>query len=191
MARRNRDPFIVLIATLISLRTKDKVTGEAAARLFSLADTPEAMARLDVTEIERAIYPALYRHNKARTIKNICQTLLEKYGGRVPDTMDALLELKGVGRKTANLVLIDACGKEGICVDTHVHKITNRWGYVSTRTPEETENALREKLPRQYWTEINLLLVPFGQWVCKSVSPLCSQCPVSTHCLRVNVKRHR
>ncbi|MHB9027331.1 MAG: endonuclease III domain-containing protein [Candidatus Latescibacterota bacterium] len=191
MAEEVRDPYRILIATLISLRTRDEVTGIAANRLFEIADTPEAMVSLPAVEIEKAIYPATFHQNKAFTIKDVSKVLLEKYGGRVPDTLEELLSLNGVGRKTANLVLIDAFGKEGICVDTHVHRITNRWGYVSTRTPDETEFALREKLPKQYWMEINKLLVPFGQHVCKPVSPHCSHCPLFHHCMRVGVTTHR
>ncbi len=191
MAVRKRDPYHVLIATIISLRTKDEITRAAVKRLFPLADTPRGMARLREDEIAEAIYPALYRHNKARTIQEISRAILETHSGRVPDSMDELLALKGVGRKTANLVLTIGYGKEGICVDTHVHRITNRWGYVSTKTPEETEFALRGKLPRKYWIEINDLLVAFGQNICKPISPLCSKCPLYDHCMRVGVGVHR
>lgn len=191
MAEVNRDPYRILIATLISLRTKDGVTGAAARRLFALADTPGNMAALGEDEIARAIYPALYRMNKARTIREISRTLLDEYGGRVPDTLETLLSLRGVGRKTANLVITKGFGKPGICVDTHVHRITNRWGYVSTKSPDETEFALRKKLPERYWLLINDLLVAFGQNLCRPVSPFCSRCPVSAQCMRAEVSTHR
>ncbi len=191
MANRRRDPYRVLIATLISLRTKDEVTRMASERLFGLANTPEEMVRLSEEQIAEAIHPALYNWNKAATIRNVSRTLIEEYGGRVPDTMEELLALKGVGRKTANLVLTDGFRKPGICVDTHVHRITNRWGYVRTKTPEETEFALREKLPAKYWQEINELLVAFGQNVCRPISPFCSQCPVYEYCERNGVATHR
>lgn len=191
MAEEVRDPYRILIATLISLRTRDEVTGKVSHRLFEIAETPEKMVNLDAAVIEKAIYPATFHQNKARIIQDVSRVLLEQYGGRVPDSLEELLSIKGVGRKTANLVLIDAFGKEGICVDTHVHRITNRWGYVSTKAPDETEFALRDKLPKQYWMEINKLLVPFGQHVCKPVSPLCSRCPLCRHCRQVGVKTHR
>jgi endonuclease III len=191
IAEKDRNPFRILISTLISLRTKDEVTREASNRLFSLTDSPEEMAKLPIEEIEKAVYPAGFYHNKARTIKEVCGILVKKYGGKVPDSMETLLTLKGVGRKTANLVLTLGYGIEGICVDTHVHRITNRWGYISTKTPNETEFALCEKLPRKYWIEINDLLVTFGQNLCKPISPLCSQCPVHDYCKRVGVTIHR
>lgn len=191
IAMERRDPYKVLISTLISLRTKDEVTEEASERLFKIADTPEKMACLETDVIRKAIYPAGFSPSKATTIKNITLFLLEKYTGNVPDTLEELLLLKGVGRKTANLVLIEGFQKEGICVDTHVHRITNRWGYVSTRTPDETEFALREKLPAQYWMEINRHLVSFGRNICKPISPLCTECPLHNHCNRVGVTIHR
>jgi endonuclease-3 len=191
IAMEKRDPYRVLISTLISLRTKDEVTEGASERLFKLADTPQAMVGLDTEAIMNAIYPAVFFPSKAHTIQDVSRTLLEKYHGRVPDTLEELVELKGVGRKTANLVLIEGFRKEGICVDTHVHRITNRWGYVSTRNPDETEFALRDKLPRTYWMEINRLLVPFGKHICKPISPLCSECPLHNYCLRVGVTVHR
>lgn len=191
MAHMRRDPFRVLISTIISLRTKDEVTRYASERLFALADSPREMMSLDMEALEKAIFPAGFYKNKARTIKEISATLVEKYGGAVPDDLDELLTLKGVGRKTANLVLIEGFQKTGVCVDTHVHRITNRWGYVATKTPDETEFALRKKLPVEYHMEINELLVAFGQHVCKPISPLCSQCPLHNHCMRVGVTIHR
>ncbi|HPC78515.1 MAG TPA: endonuclease III, partial [bacterium] len=147
IAERDRDPFRILISTILSLRTKDEVTSIASEKLFSLARTPEEMLRLEEEEIEKAIYPVGFYRNKAKTIKEICKVLIERYNGRVPDDIDELLKLKGVGRKTANLVITLGYNKPGICVDTHVHRISNRLGYVKTKTPEETEFALREKLP--------------------------------------------
>jgi endonuclease III len=181
----------VLIACLLSLRTKDETTGPAAARLFALADTPEAMLRLTPKRIERAIFPVGFYRTKARVILGVCRDLLARFGGRVPDEIDALLTLKGVGRKTANLVVTQGFNKPGICVDIHVHRISNRLGYVRTRNPEETESALRQSLPKRYWIGYNDLLVSFGQNICQPVSPKCSECPVRAPCARVGVTRSR
>jgi endonuclease III len=181
----------VLIACILSLRTQDTTTGPAAARLFALADTPAALLRLTPRQIERAIYPVGFYRTKARVLRGISRDLIERHGGRVPDTIEALLTLNGVGRKTANLVVTMGYGKPGICVDTHVHRISNRLGYVRTRTPEQTEMALRARLPRQYWIGYNDLLVSFGQNICTPVSPRCSTCPVSPLCRRVGVTSSR
>jgi endonuclease-3 len=191
VAQESRDPFQVLVSCLISLRTKDEVTGEASARLFRLARTPRTMVGLPASTIARAIYPAGFYRTKARTIREICRTLLARHGGQVPATMEELLALKGVGRKTANLVLTIGFGMPGICVDTHVHRISNRLGIVETNTPEQTESALRQVLPRRYWIPYNDLLVTFGQNLCKPISPLCSACPVHDDCpqLGVGVRR--
>ncbi len=191
VAQDSRDPFRVLIACLISLRTKDEVTAEASARLFRLARTPRAMVRLPAARIARAIYPAGFYRTKARTIKGLCRTLLAEHGGKVPDDLERLLGLKGVGRKTANLVITIGYGKPGICVDTHVHRISNRLGIVSTKIPEETEFALRKLLPRRHWIPYNDLLATFGQNLCKPISPLCSTCPVQVICPRLGVTKHR
>jgi endonuclease-3 len=185
------DPFRVLVACLLSLRTKDETTGPAAARLFALADTPERMLLLAARTIERAIYPVGFYRTKARVLREISRDLLARFGGAVPDDIDALLSLKGVGRKTANLVVTQGFNKPGICVDVHVHRISNRWGYVKTRTPEETEMALRRRLPRRYWIGYNDLLVSFGQNICLPVSPRCSECPLRRSCPRRNVLRSR
>jgi endonuclease-3 len=181
----------VLIACLLSLRTQDTTTGPAAARLFSLADTPSGLSRVPVRTIERAIYPVGFYRTKARVLAELSRDLLERFGGAVPDDIDRLLTLNGVGRKTANLVVTLGFGKPGICVDTHVHRITNRLGWVRTRTPDETEAALRARLPRRYWIELNDLLVTFGQNVCTPVSPRCSACPVRPCCARVGVTTAR
>ncbi len=191
IAHSSRDPFKVLISTIISLRTKDEVTREASERLYKLAETPEEILKLKKKKIEKAIYPAGFYKNKAKTILNISKDIIKKYDGRVPDDLDELLTLNGVGRKTANLVLTQGYSLPGICVDTHVHRISNRIGYVSTKNPKDTEFALREKLPKEYWIEYNDLLVAFGQNICKPISPMCSQCPVHNHCMRVGVTIHR
>jgi endonuclease-3 len=185
------DPFYVLIACILSLRTKDETTGPAAARLFTLADTPATMARLPARRIERAIYPVGFYRTKAQVILGICRDLLARFGGRVPGTIDELLTLKGVGRKTANLVVTMGFGKPGICVDVHVHRISNRWGLIHTRNPEESEAELRRRLPRRYWIGYNDLLVAFGQNICQPVSPRCSICPLAPACPRVGVTRSR
>ena len=185
------DPFTTLISCLLSLRTKDETTRAASGRLFRLARTPRRMLRLPVRTIERAIYPVGFYRTKARTVRRVCQTLLTRYGGRVPDDLDELLTIKGVGRKTANLVVTLAFRKDGICVDTHVHRISNRWGYVRTKTPEQTEMALRKKLPRRYWQIYNDLLVTFGQNLCHPTSPWCSRCPLDRVCAKVGVVRSR
>lgn len=184
-------PFKVLISTLLSLRTKDTTTAGAARRLFAEADTPEAILRLPLETLEKLIYPVGFYKTKAKTIHLACQTLLEKYGGKVPGDLDELLTMKGVGRKTANLVVTLGFNLPGICVDIHVHRISNRWGYVATATPDETETALRQKLPKKYWIEFNDLLVTYGQNVCLPVSPRCSTCPLAALCPKNGVARHR
>jgi endonuclease-3 len=185
------DPFRVLVACILSLRTQDTTTAPAAARLFAVADTPTAMLRLPASRIAELIYPVGFYRTKARVILGICRDLLGRFDGRVPDTIDELLTLDGVGRKTANLVVTLGFDKPGICVDTHVHRISNRLGYVRTRTPEQTEMALRARLPRRYWIGYNDLLVSFGQNVCAPISPRCSTCPVSGLCRRVGVTSAR
>jgi endonuclease-3 len=186
-----RDPFKILIGCLLSLRTRDETTGPAAARLFALAGSAAEMGRLPVEAIERAIYPVGFYHTKANTILEICRVLVERHGSKVPDTIEGLLELKGVGRKTANLVLALGFQQPAICVDTHVHRISNRWGYVHTNTPEQTEFALRRKLPKAYWLVYNDLLVAFGQNVCLPISPRCTPCPLHEMCPKIGVKTHR
>jgi endonuclease III len=184
-------PFKVLIATLLSLRTRDETTAIVAPRLFAMADTPATMAALDESQIAELIYPVGFYRNKARDIKAICTILITKYNGDVPTTMDELLALPGVGRKTANLVLAIGHNIPAICVDIHVHRICNRWGYLDTKTPEETEMALRRDLPESAWIDINGLLVTLGQQICHPVSPRCSQCPVADVCARRGVTRQR
>lgn len=190
-ARSRRDPFRVLISCILSLRTKDETTAAASLRLFALADTPEALLDVSERKIAHTIFPVGFYNTKARHIRAICRRLIEQYGGRVPDDMDRLLALPGVGRKTANLVLTIGFGKPGICVDTHVHRISNRWGWVNTKTPEQTEMALRELLPPRHWIHFNDLLVTFGQNCCKPISPHCNTCPVESDCPKIGVARHR
>lgn len=191
MATHGATPFEILIAALLSARTLDTVTAVIAPRLFALARTPEQMLRLNAREIEKAIHGVAFSETKSKQILEISRILIEQYGSRVPDDLDQLDELPGVGRKIANLVVTDAFNKPGICVDTHVHRITNRWGYVHTKTPDETELALREKLPRRHWHEINKLLVALGQNVCRPTIPSCSICPVYQYCERVGVGKQR
>ncbi|RMG68140.1 MAG: endonuclease III [Nitrospirae bacterium] len=191
VASHREDPFQVLISCILSLRTQDETTAKATERLFRLADTPERLCRLSTVQIERAIYPVGFYRVKAERIKDISCRIANEYGGRVPDSIEELLKLKGVGRKTANLVIARGYKKPAICVDTHVHRITNRWGYVNTKTPEETEFALRERLPKKYWKEINGLLVAFGQGICRPLSPFCSKCSISQFCEKRGVKRMR
>ena len=189
--RRKRDPFKVLISCILSLRTQDRTTGIASERLFKLASDPATMSKLPVNTIKKAIYPVGFYNVKSKRIKELCRALIDNCNSKVPGDLDELLKLKGVGRKTANLVLTLGYRKPGICVDTHVHRITNRWGYVKTKTPEQTEFALRKKLPCKYWLEINGLLVAFGQGICRPVSPLCSKCSIEEFCDRRGVKTHR
>ena len=191
VARSHHSPYHILITTLISLRTKDEVTSKAAERLFKAAPTPREILRLPERRIAQLIYPAGFYRTKAKTIRDVTKTIIDKYGGVVPDDIEELTTMKGVGRKTANLVVTLGYNKLGICVDTHVHRISNRFGYVKTRTPDQTEQALRRKLPKRYWIEYNDLLVTFGQNHCVPVSPRCSTCPVRKECPRVGVTTSR
>ena len=191
IANRGATPFEVLVSTLLSLRTKDEVTGEAARRLFAVARTPQAMVELAPETIAQLIYPVGFYPTKAKRLLEISRILLDRYDGEVPADLDELTGLPGVGRKTANLVLVEGFKIPAICVDTHVHRISNRIGYVKTKTPEQTELALRKKLPRQHWIRYNELLVAFGQTLCRPVSPFCSRCPVADMCPQIGVERHR
>jgi endonuclease-3 len=191
IAAERGDPFLTLIGCILSLRTKDQATAIAAPRLFSRAGTPHEMLELSADEIAALIYPVGFYRTKARQILQICGDLLDRFAGTVPDRIDDLLTLNGVGRKTANLVVTEAFGKPGICVDTHVHRISNRWGLISSTAPDESETQLRKVLPRRYWIEYNALLVAFGQTICQPVSPWCSRCPVSHLCPRIGVVRSR
>lgn len=191
IAEETGDPFRILVSCLLSLRTRDATTAAASNRLFSLATTPQDLVLLPIPTIEDAIYPVGFYKTKARRLPQLCRELLQRYDGKVPGDLDELLTLPGVGRKTANLVITLGFGKPGICVDTHVHRITNRWGYVRTSSPLGTEQALRRKLPREYWTILNDLLVPYGQYRCTPLSPFCTQCRLAAWCRRVGVTRHR
>ncbi|MCA1960494.1 MAG: endonuclease III [Desulfomonile sp.] len=190
-SRKRRNPFDVLISTILSLRTKDEVTRVAARRLLDRASTPEAILALSEEEIAKLIFPVGFYKTKARTLRLVCRDLLDRYAGKVPDDIDELLTLKGVGRKTANLVVTLGYGKLGVCVDTHVHRVSNRLGYVNTKTPEQTEQELRKKLPHKYWIEFNDLLVTWGQNICVPISPFCSKCALLPYCRQVGVTRRR
>ncbi|NQT23977.1 endonuclease III [candidate division KSB1 bacterium] len=191
IAERSNDPYQVLVSTLLSLRTKDVTTTVASRRLFARATTPEQMLDLSAKEIEKRIFPVGFYHRKAENLRTVSRLILEKHGGLVPDNLDELLALPGVGRKTANLVITLGFGKPGICVDTHVHRISNRFGYVQTKSPDETEMVLREKLPNKWWIPINDILVAFGQSLCAPISPWCSKCKVSDYCEQIGVKTRR
>jgi len=186
-----KDPFLVLVSCLISLRTKDEVTYPASLRLFRLADNPKKMSKLNLNQIEKAIYPAGFYKTKAKRIREISKIINDKYNGEVPGTLEELLKLKGVGRKTANIVITFGYGKSGIAVDTHVHRISNRLGIVKTKNPDETEFALMKILPEKYWIDWNDLLVMYGQNVCKPISPFCSKCVIIKYCKRINVDKSR
>ena len=186
------DPFQILIATLLSARTQDATTHAASTRLFAVADTPEAMAKLSIARIERLIYPVSFYRNKAKHVRACCRMLLERFDGQVPGTLEELVSLPGVGRKTANLVLILAFrSKRNICVDTHVHRISNRMGWVQTRTPEQTEQALYRNTPAKWWADINLYLVTWGQNVCRPIAPRCGDCVIAGDCPRIGVAHTR
>ena len=187
---RQADPFDVLISTMLSAQTRDPVTAAASDRLFRAGRTPRTMARLTVKQIEKLIYPVSFYRHKARHVKETCRILVERYKGRVPGTMEELLTLPGVGRKTANLVLILSFKSlKNICVDTHVHRISNRLGWVTTRTPEETEQALYKPTDARWWPYVNLYLVTWGQNVCRPVYPRCGECVIREHCAQIGVTR--
>ena len=191
-AAQAEDPFHILIATLLSARTQDATTHAATTRLFDVASTPRAVARLAVRDIEKLIYPVGFYRTKAEHVKACAQMLVDRFGGKVPQTMEELVTLPGVGRKTANLVLILAFkSRQNICVDIHVHRISNRLGWVTTRAPEETEHALYMATDRRWWPLINLYLVTWGQHVCRPVNPRCGDCVVAGNCPRIGVKRRQ
>lgn len=191
IATRGASPFEILVSTILSLRTKDEVTAEASRRLFASARTPEQILELGEAEISRLIYPVGFYPTKAKRLIQISRIILDQYDGRVPEDLDEMLKLPGVGRKTANLVMVEGFKKDAICVDTHVHRISNRIGYVRTKTAEQTELALRAGLPRKHWIRYNELLVAFGQVICRPISPFCSQCPVAEMCARIGIERSR
>ena len=180
-----KDPYLVLIACILSLRTNDRTTYPATLRMLELAKTPQQMANVNVEDLEKAIYPVGFYKNKAGQIIELSKIIVEKYGGKVPCDIEELCKFKGVGRKTANLVLSQGFNTPAICVDVHVHRIFNRLGYLKTKDPEETEFALRKKLPKKYWIPINTLLVTHGQNVCKPINPKCDICPVEQYCKKI------
>ena len=188
---KTNDPFKILIATILSARTNDRVTSVVCSKLFSKVKSFDDLEGLDVKEIEKLIYPVGFYRNKAKQLKELPRVIKKEFSGEIPSSIDDLIKLPGVGRKTANLVRITAFDKYGICVDVHVHRIMNRIGYVKTKTPFETEMALRKKLPKKYWKEINYLLVSYGQNTCVPVSPFCSKCVIRKYCKRINVKKSR
>ena len=189
--KEKSDPYLVLIGTLLSLRTKDEMTEKAMEKLTKKAKTPQELLRIPEDELQKLIYPVGFYRIKARTLRDVSGIIIDKYDGQVPDSIDELLTIKGVGRKTANLVITEGFGQPGICVDTHVHRISNRLGIVSTKNPHETEESLRKVLPKHYWIIYNALLVTFGKRVCKPISPLCSNCELSSICKKAGVGKHR
>jgi endonuclease-3 len=188
---QKREPYQVLISCILSLRTKDKTTAQASQRLFKFADTPKKMVRLSAGHIQRLIYPVGFYRNKTKAILGISRKLIQDFKGRVPGNLEELLSLKGVGRKTANLVLGLGYKIPAICVDTHVHRISNRLGWVKTKEPHATEEALKKIIPKDYWIRLNTLLVAFGQNMCLPISPYCSRCYVNRYCEKIGVNRYR
>ena len=188
---KTKSPFHVLVSTILSARTKDKTTAAASKKLFKKVKAASDLEKLSVKEIEALIYPVGFYKNKARFLKKLPKVLREEFGGQIPETIEELVKLPGVGRKTANLVLVIAFKKPAVCVDTHVHRIMNRLGFVKTKTPFETEKALRERLPKKYWKTINSIFVAFGQNHCFPISPKCSACPIRKYCNRIGVKKSR
>lgn len=191
IAESTINPFNILLSTLISLRTKDEVTLQASKKLFNKVSSFNDIINIHLKELEKIIYPAGFYKTKAKRIKSIAKIIIDEYNGKIPDTIDELLKLPGVGRKTANLVISLGFNKPGLCVDTHVHRITNRFGWVSTKTPEKTEFMLRKILPQKYWRKINDYLVSYGQTICKPISPFCSRCKLNDICPKINVTRTR
>ncbi len=187
----NKDPFIILVGTLLSLRTKDETTEKVMGIVMPIIKKPLDLIDIPLNELEKLIYPVGFYRNKAKILKEVASVIINTYGGLVPDTIDELLQIRGIGRKTANLVVTEGYGKPGICVDTHVHRISNRLGIVSTRNPDRTEEELRKILPRQYWIIYNSLLVTFGKRICTPLSPKCSQCPIEGICGKKGVARSR
>lgn len=180
-----KNPYLVLIACILSLRTNDLTTYPATLRMLEIGKEPKDFAYCDVEKLSKAIYPVGFYQNKARQIVELSKIIVEKLDNKVPDTIEDLIKFNGVGRKTANLVLAKGFGIPAICVDVHVHRICNRIGYVKTKNPEETEFALREKLPKKYWLDINTLLVTHGQNICKPIKPICEECPIKNYCKKL------
>lgn len=191
ISETKKTPFSVLVSTIISARTKDEITLNASQKLFEKANSFEEIMKLEIKDIEKIIYPAGFYKTKAKRLKEIASLVVNKMQGKIPDTIESLLELPGVGRKTANLVVSLGFNKPGLCVDTHVHRITNRFGWVSTKSPTETEYALRDFLPKKFWRAINDYLVSYGQTICRPISPLCSICKLDKLCPKINVDKNR
>ncbi|ARN56204.1 endonuclease III domain-containing protein [Sedimentisphaera salicampi] len=191
IAVQEKDPFKVLISTMLSSRTKDQTTAAASKRLYERANTPQELAELPESEIEKLIYPVGFWRTKAPRIKAAAQKLIDSFNGQVPQSIEELMSFEGVGRKTANLVLGEAFRKEAICVDVHVHRISNRLGIIETKTPYETEQMLEEVLPKKHWIRYNTYIVAHGQQICKPISPICSQCPITAFCKRIGVEKSR
>ncbi len=188
---KDNNPFKTLISCLLSLRTQDKNTEKASKSLFAVADTPEKILRLRQKKLEELIYSSGYYKNKAKTIKHVSEVILKKYDGKVPSTEQELLSIKGIGRKTANIVLAFAYNKPALPIDTHCHRIPNRLGWVKTKTPEQTEFELKKILPEKYWMEFNTLFIKFGKNICLPISPYCSKCPISFYCKKIGVEKSR
>lgn len=191
VAARTRDPFAVLVATLVSLRTKDEVTAIVAPRILALAPTPEKMLTVSEEEIAKALYPSSFYRIKSGHLREISQALIDRFNGQVPSNLDDLMSMTGIGRKSANLIITLAFNKPGICVDTHVDRLTNRIGFVQTNSPKQTEFRLRETLPKDWWIPINGLLIAFGRQHCTPVFPKCSTCPIRKDCKRIGVVKSR
>ena len=189
--RKKPDAFRILISCLLSLRTQDKNTEKASRRLFEVADTPKQIVALPIKRLEKLIFSSGHYKKKAKVLKHVSKIILEKFKGKVPDTKEELLSIKGIGPKTANIVLAFAFGKNVLPIDTHCHRIPNRLGWVKTKSPEQTEKELEKILPLKYWNEFNAIFVQFGQTICKPISPFCSQCPVNKYCEKVGVKKRR
>jgi len=188
----NRTPFTTLISCILSLRTKDEVTEKASIKLLKDYDTPQKLIKISEKKIQELIYPVGFYKTKSIRIKEISKTLIEKYNGSVPEKFDDLMKLRGVGRKTANIVMVYGFNKKNyIPIDTHCHRIPNRIGWIKTKNPEETEKELMKIMPKKYWTDFNNLFVKFGQMICLPTSPLCSKCPIENYCKKINVKNHR
>ncbi len=189
--RKKPNAFKILISCLLSLRTQDKNTEIASKKLFAVAETPEAILKLPIKKLEKLIFSSGHYKKKARTLKSVCKEIIERFNGRVPSTKEELLSIKGVGPKTANIVMAFAFRKHVLPIDTHCHRIPNRLGWVKTKTPEETETELEKVLPRKYWREFNAIFVQFGQTICQPISPFCSKCPIAEYCPKIGVERSR
>ena len=189
--RRKPDAFKILISCLLSLRTQDKNTEIASNRLFAVADTPEQIVKLSTPRLEKLIFSSGHYHKKAQVLKHVSRVLIDEFDSKVPNDKEKLLSIKGIGPKTANIVLAFAFGQAVLPIDTHCHRIPNRLGWVKTKTPEETEKALEKVLPKKYWNEFNGIFVQFGKGICQPISPWCSKCPVAEYCPRVGVVRSR